>query len=77
VGSGEWKTAAAKVASHEIAIRSAILLWNRRPKSDARRRNEKHPARLECNILWGEGKSFRNFGGTFGPSFGEDEDDRA
>ncbi len=59
----DWKTAASKVASHRKAIRAAVVLWNRRPAPTS---VGKAPARLVCEILWGNSRKFWNLGGTFG-----------
>ena len=63
-----WKLSGSKVADHLKAIRSAVDLWNTRASDP---RIEVRPAQLDCSILWGNGSTFCNLGGTFGRSDGE------
>jgi hypothetical protein len=63
-----WKTSAKKVADHLTAIRDAVQKWNTRGVDVY---DEMRPARLRCHILTGEGKTFKDLGGTFGPYVGK------
>jgi hypothetical protein len=58
------------VADHLTAIRDAVQRWNTRGFNVY---EELRPALLKSHIHTGEGKTFKNLGGTFGRACDEDE----